>query len=121
MLAVPRVERLEISKRDNVPRRVVSRNSRHRAVMHLRKQMYHGSDTAPVRPHAVPVDIGCAEGDVPVINTSTPPGHATPFTVTAAATIDCLLGERRGGMEWRRSLSDISAAAVRPPVVTPRE
>ncbi|MBC7672808.1 MAG: hypothetical protein H7247_10355 [Polaromonas sp.] len=49
--------------------------------------MNQGSATAPVRPHAVPVETGWAEGDGPVIRTSTPPGHETPLTVTVAATM----------------------------------
>ena len=52
----------------------------------------YGNGTAPVRPQAVPVDMGGADGDVPVSITSTPPGHDFPLTVTVAATIRMLMG-----------------------------
>ena len=51
-----------------------------------RAEAAYGSGTAPVRPQEVPVEIGCADGDVPVIWTSTPPGHETPLMVTVGAT-----------------------------------
>ena len=50
----------------------------------------YGSATAPVLPQDVPVEINCAEGEVPVNMTSTPPGHTTPFTVTVVAIIRML-------------------------------
>jgi hypothetical protein len=76
---------LDFSKGGNAGASVPCRNSFEQPT-DFQKQMTQGSATAPVRPQAVPVDTGCDEGEGPVINTSTPPGHVTPFTVTAAAT-----------------------------------
>ena len=51
----------------------------------------YGSVTAPTRPHAVPVEMGCVNGVVPVSMTFTPPGQSVPFTVTLVATMLMLM------------------------------